>query len=486
MTVELARFADLNRVGIPAVANQTERDQLGIPEIGHRVHNLATGAIERWNGTAWAPVPLAEVVADIAALEADVTALQVGVPFFSVKAAPFLAQGDGVTDDTAAIQAAITAAVNGTAVLPGGTYMISGMLTIPGNTHLVGLGRNASVLKAMAGFPADTPMVRLGTSGVTVFGAKIKDAYVRGDGVADFGVHGDSLSVQCGLFDLVVDGCKKKCIHIEGTSDNYLMYNLMCALALSADAAAITIHLVGSAGKDRVIGANWSAAGAVPSVGIKLDGLTGHLSGLKVETLTGGGIVIGEALACHGLTIDSIQGNNLTVGDLVRIGNLQNIDVTLTGIHNEAGITATLRDNFTNLVFNDVTIGFYHTGDVNSGGVPNYPMLRPTTSTPAALAAGNNNNFALAGARTGTVRLSGDGGGTSVITGIAGGVHNRELWIYNVSANNIGLAHNDGNSTAANRILSPTAATVTLAQNDCALVRYDGVTASWRLVNWQV
>jgi hypothetical protein len=85
MTVTLATRADLNRFCIPAVANVAERDALGIPQVGARVHRLDTGAIERWTGTVWVVVPVAELVADIAALEtglataqADVAALQVG------------------------------------------------------------------------------------------------------------------------------------------------------------------------------------------------------------------------------------------------------------------------------------------------------------------------------------------------------------------------------------------------------------------------
>lgn len=49
----------------------------------------------------------------------------------NVKEAPYLAKGDGVTDDTAAIQAAINAVTNGgTVVFPSGTYCISSTLTI--------------------------------------------------------------------------------------------------------------------------------------------------------------------------------------------------------------------------------------------------------------------------------------------------------------------------------------------------------------------
>ena len=62
-------------------------------------------------------------------------------PFYSVKDAPFFAKGDGITDDTVAIQAALTAAGTscGLVYFPHGTYMMS--VTAVSYTHLGDLGR---------------------------------------------------------------------------------------------------------------------------------------------------------------------------------------------------------------------------------------------------------------------------------------------------------------------------------------------------------
>jgi hypothetical protein len=59
------------------------------------------------------------------------------------------AKGDGVTDDTAAIQAAVTAQRD--VYVPPGTYMISTAILIPSNTRLHGAGFS-SCLKATSGF----------------------------------------------------------------------------------------------------------------------------------------------------------------------------------------------------------------------------------------------------------------------------------------------------------------------------------------------
>ena len=60
---------------------------------------------------------------------------------YNVKSAPFSAKGDALTDDTAAIQLALTTAANGgggTVYLPSGTYLVSTHLTIPTGVELRG------------------------------------------------------------------------------------------------------------------------------------------------------------------------------------------------------------------------------------------------------------------------------------------------------------------------------------------------------------
>ncbi len=80
----------------------------------------------------------------------------------------FGARGDGVTDDTAAIQAALNAYPNGQRIiyLPNGTYLVSGTLTWPAgtpgsgneykNTILQGQSQNGAVLKLRDGAPGFT------------------------------------------------------------------------------------------------------------------------------------------------------------------------------------------------------------------------------------------------------------------------------------------------------------------------------------------
>jgi parallel beta-helix repeat protein len=77
-----------------------------------------------------------------------------GGAVFNVKA--FGALGNGSTDDTAAINSAIAAAVSaqgGTVFFPSGNFVISSTLTLSTRgVHLIGAGRHATVISASAGF----------------------------------------------------------------------------------------------------------------------------------------------------------------------------------------------------------------------------------------------------------------------------------------------------------------------------------------------
>jgi hypothetical protein len=80
-----------------------------------------------------------------AAAEGGGSATDLG--WFNAKSATYGAVGDGVTNDTAALQACLTAAFNspgGTMYLPPGTYVVTSALTIPtgsGAVRILGAGR---------------------------------------------------------------------------------------------------------------------------------------------------------------------------------------------------------------------------------------------------------------------------------------------------------------------------------------------------------
>lgn len=89
----------------------------------------------------------------VAILEGQIASIGSSSVQYNVKAAPFNAIGNGIADDTAAIQAAITAAVadQGVVVFPTGTYKLTNTLNITGTCALVTDGASTSVILQQTG-----------------------------------------------------------------------------------------------------------------------------------------------------------------------------------------------------------------------------------------------------------------------------------------------------------------------------------------------
>jgi hypothetical protein len=126
-----------------------------------------------------------------------------GKLIYNVKASPYLAKGDGVTDDTAAIQAAITAA-NGVSPVyfPPGTYKItSSLINLSGKSlSLIGAGSTANPLNGHdAPYTPQTKIIWAGTSGDMVKilgpigGCRIEGITFDGAGLATNGITLDTV-----------------------------------------------------------------------------------------------------------------------------------------------------------------------------------------------------------------------------------------------------------------------------------------------------
>ncbi len=104
------------------------------------------------------------------------------------------------------------------------------------------------------------------------------------------------------------------------------------------------------------------------------------------------------------------------------------------------------------------------------------------TGTPAALASGDNDDYAIG--VSDFLRLSANGAG-SAITGLDEGRSGRKLVVVNL-ANTLTLEHEDAASAAENRIITATGAAISLAVNDMAELIYDEISARWRVMGTAV
>lgn len=129
------------------------------------------------------------------------------------------------------------------------------------------------------------------------------------------------------------------------------------------------------------------------------------------------------------------------------------------------------------------TAGTLRTTWQSGGGLKHdYATLFTGVISPSALAAGDTNDYAPTNfANAFVLRLSGDAGGTSALTGIAAPAAGRYIVCYNVSANNITFKH-DTTSTATNRFYTNTAADVTVGQHGVIRFWYDTSDTRWRQI----
>lgn len=121
---------------------------------------------------AWAPGATGVSAERLNNIEAGIASLDTGDAGGSVKAAPYNATGDGVTDDTAAVHARRDAAgVSGIVYFPAGTYLVSGLVAnVVGQKWVL---HPAATIKLVASAAANTRTVRILAAKVTIAGGVV-------------------------------------------------------------------------------------------------------------------------------------------------------------------------------------------------------------------------------------------------------------------------------------------------------------------------
>lgn len=148
---------------------------------------------------------------------------------FNVK--DFGAVGDGATDDTAAVQAALDAVpARGRVVFPDGTYIISGLLTVP--TDYVTLTGHAKI-KAQDGAQFVTMLTASGRTGVVIEDLEF-DANKAGRAAG-----------QTGALSCLNVGATTDCVVRNVTVRNSLGFGGASTVAISASGGAARLRLSG-------------------------------------------------------------------------------------------------------------------------------------------------------------------------------------------------------------------------------------------------
>lgn len=233
----------------------------------------------------------------------------------------FGAVGNGSTDDTAAIQAAITAvaaASGGTVFFPKGTYKISSALTVTaGNTCLQGEGYGAAILTTNS-TTADMITVGTGTvssvTNVAVRDLAFRTSVTRSDGAA---------VAMNGCYIGEITGCNTsgmfRGITVKGTSK--IIFLERNYIASPVPSTGLGIYLTGTS--NDIYMTNNFVIGDVatqPSAGILIDNASG-VWGYNTSTFqTGNGLYIAPGTGslvenCFFLkcAYDSGTGNGLTI-----------------------------------------------------------------------------------------------------------------------------------------------------------------------------
>lgn len=145
------------------------------------------------------------------------------------------ATGDGVTDDTAAILAAIAAAtvsvsqdgVNRTVKLSSGTFQISGQLLIPTGVRLIGEGSRNTRIRVASSFTGltTTGAIRLGDVDY-IFSSSVEDIMLECSGIADsVGIYSAVVQGASGVRNVLVNNFRGYGIRFDGSASTFASIN---------------------------------------------------------------------------------------------------------------------------------------------------------------------------------------------------------------------------------------------------------------------
>ncbi len=255
-------------------------------------------------------------------------------------------------------------------VLGAGTWQTNTQVKVPGGSRIVGAARQhgsaaGTTIKAGSSFPSNTAVVRLGTGGGRVQGARLDGLTIDGNNATGVsGVYSNEANELSGLQNVLVIGIKDKGVHFDnsgGLCENWNIDGLEANI-LAGTSTTVGLKVSGSTQTARIqnVTINMSFSSGVADA-IQHDGFTGSLKDVRVEAATNG-IHIGQTTASVGVLIYNISGNT-NVTNLVRISSATGTTkVSVLGWHTLGGTNA-VKDDAHSTTITDGQGGFYFVGD---------------------------------------------------------------------------------------------------------------------------
>ena len=249
----------------------------------------------------------------------------------AVSVKDFGAVGDGVADDTAAIQAAITYAastINGAigmeVFLPTGTYLISSRITLPNRVGLRGANGRGTVIQPHSSF-ADSYMFHAVNGTSSMFGSYLSDMYIdaRGKNMSAV-VYSQAWQETCGMYKVVVqfDGTTNYGVYMaNGYGGAALCHFDQCEIFSNssfATAAGILVDQISAVGAFLLQVTNTTIAGSATN--ILPSGIRMVNDSLTVDTYHGEYVTNMVSMSgVGGLSANAVSGSFNAVTSVIKL-----------------------------------------------------------------------------------------------------------------------------------------------------------------------
>lgn len=365
----------------------------------------------------------------------------------------------GATTPSVSLGDALINAANTNVRILGGTFTGAtshGIAAGQGGRNISGLQIIGAVIQG-----ATTDGIRINNA-ITLTGTVIASNIITGHG-------GYGIRIEASCFQVQVIG---NALHNNATGAISDVGTTTIAVHNLTGTSIISPHAYG----DLPVGnGSWDSGAATTITITRALTVSGLLTGSAKFNVTGNDAVI-NAIAATG-----------TNGPYLSITNTSG--ALISGVESSAGGTLFVGTAAYSVVFgtanakslhlatnNNVRLTIDSAGEATFAASVTGAYYRNLISSPAQIT--SNQNDYNPGA-FGWLRLSTDA--SRDITGFTGGAEGRELRITNIGAFNIVLKE-QVTSTAANQIITGTAADVTIATLKSALLKYDSVSSRWRIV----